>query len=73
MLVEGYTLLRSTSLSDCDGDTKDRIGSALALVRSAIELNEEVIDPLLRGNLKAGLDEFRRNNVVDVCNSLGDT
>lgn len=73
MLVERNTLLRSSSLSYGNGNTEDGVCTELALVGGAVELDEEIIDVLLRGDGKAGLDEFRSDNVVNIGNSLGDT
>ena len=45
----------------------------VALVGSAVELDEEVIDLLLRGNGETGLDELGGDGVVDVRNGLQHT
>lgn len=73
MLVERNTVLLSAGLGHCNGDTEDGIGTELGLVGGSVELDEEVIDGLLVGDLEAGLDELRGDDVVDVGNGLGDT
>ena len=73
VLVEGDALLRGTGLSDGDGDTEDGVRAELALVGGAVKLDQEIVDLLLLGDGKAGLDELGRNDVVDVGNGLEDT
>ena len=73
VLVERDTLLRSTRLRDGDGDTEDRVRAELAFVGGAVELDEEVVDLLLRGDLQTGLDQLGGDGVVDVGDGLGDT
>ena len=70
VLVEGDTLLDSSSLGDSNTDAQNGIGSELTLVRGTVEFDEEVVDVLLGGDLEAGLDQFRGNNVVDVGDGL---
>lgn len=66
VLIQGDTLLNSSSLSDGNADAENGVGSELTLVRGTIELDEEVIDVLLGGDLEVRLDQFRGDNVVDV-------
>lgn len=73
VLVERDTLLTGTSLGNGDRDTEDGVGTELALVGSAVKLDEEVIDLLLRSDRDAGLDELGGDDVVDVVDSLVDT
>jgi hypothetical protein len=73
MLVQRDTLLNSSSLGNGDADAENGVGTELTLVRGTIELDEEVIDVLLSGDLKARLDQLRGNNVVDIGNGLRNT
>jgi hypothetical protein len=73
MLVQGDTLLNSSSLGDGNTDAENGVGSELTLVRGTVELDEEVIDVLLGGDLKARLDQLRGNNVVDIGDGLRNT
>ena len=70
VLVKGDTLLNSSSLSDSNADAEDGVSSEFTLVRGTVELDEEVIDILLGGDLKARLDQLRGNNVVDIGDGL---
>ena len=70
VLVKGDTLLNSSSLSDSNTDAEDGVGSELTLVRGTVELDKEIIDILLSGDLKARLDQLRGNNVVDIGDGL---
>ena len=72
VLVERDTLLRSTRLSDSNGDTEDGVSPELALVGRAVELDQEIVDLLLLGNLEARLDQLGRDRVVDVGDGLED-
>lgn len=73
VLVEGDILLNSSGLSDSNTDAKDGVSSEFTLVRSTVELDEEVIDVFLGGDLKARLDQLRGNNVVDIGDGLRNT
>jgi hypothetical protein len=73
VLVERNTLLARSGLSDGDGDTEDSVGAEFALVGCAVELDEEIVDLLLLGDLETGFDKFGGDDVVDVCDGLGDT
>jgi len=73
MLVYRDALLCSTSLYSSDGNTEDSVSTELALVWSAVELDEEVVDLFLLCNLEARLDELRAEDGVDIVNSLKDT
>ena len=73
VLVEGDTLLGSSSLRGSDGDTEDGVRAELALVGSTVEADEEVVDFLLLGDLEACLDDFGGDDVVDVGDGLRDT
>ena len=66
-------LLRGTGLGDGQADTQDGIGTQLGLVRSTIELVQELVDLLLLGNIDVLLDESRTDDLVDIGNSLQDT
>jgi len=69
---ESY-LVSGTGLGDSHGDTKDGVGTELALVGSSVELDEQVIDLLLGSNRELGVDQSLGDDVVDVGNGLGDT
>jgi len=69
--VKRNTLESSSSTADAHGDTKDSIGTELALVGSTIEFNHELIDLSLLGNIHT--DELRSNDGVDILNSLENT
>ena len=73
VLVEGDALLGGGSLSNRDRDTEDGVSTELALVGGAIELDQEVVNLLLLGDLELGLDQLWANNVVDVGDGLRDT
>ena len=73
VLVHGYTLLCSASLGDRDGETEDSVSTVFTLVGGTVQFDEKVINLLLLSNLEARLDQRRAEDVVDVCNSLGDT
>lgn len=60
-------------LGDSHRDTEDGVGTELALVGGTIEVDEELIDLLLVGDVELGLDELGGDNVVDVGDGLGDT
>ena len=66
-------LLRSGSLCNGETDTKDSIGTKLALVWGSVKLHQEVIDLRLVLNINVLLDESWADNVVYVCNCLGNT
>lgn len=71
--VKGNTLLAGAGLGDGHRNTEDGVSAELALVGGAVELDEEVVNFLLRGDGDAGLDELRADDLVDVLDSLGDT
>ena len=72
VLVEGNALLGGGSLRDGDGNTEDGVSTELALVGGTVELDQEVVDLLLLGDLETGLDELGRDRVVDVGDGLED-
>lgn len=71
--VERDTLLSGSSLGNGQGDTEDGVGTELALVGSAVELVQEVIDLSLVLDINVLLDESGANDLVDVLNGLEDT
>lgn len=71
--VEGNTLLGGTSLGNGQGDTKDGVGTKVALVGSAVELDEELVNLGLVLDIDVLLDESGANGLVDVLDSLQDT
>ena len=73
VLVERNSLLSSSSLSDGDGNTEDGVSTEFALVGGAVELDQEVINLLLLGDLETRLDELRSDDIVNVGNGLEDT
>lgn len=60
--------LAGAGLSNGNRDTKDGIGTKVTLVGCTVKLDEEVINILLLGDLEAGLDKLRGDDLVDVCN-----
>jgi len=66
-------LLSGSGLGDSHGDTEDSVGTEFALVRGTIEVNKELINLFLVGDVEFGLDEFGSDNVVDVGDGLGNT
>lgn len=73
VLVHGNALLGGASLDDCDRDTEDSVSTVLALVGGTVLFDQEIVDLLLLSNLEARGDQRRAEDVVDVCNSLGNT
>jgi hypothetical protein len=71
--IERNSLVTSTSLSNGKRDTKDSIGTKLALVLSSVKLEEELINSLLVNDSNLGLNKSRANDLVNVINSLLDT
>lgn len=66
-------LFGSAGFSYSNTDAKDGIGAELAFVGGTIELDEEVVDVLLRSDRQTRLDKFGADNSVDIANGLGDT
>ena len=66
MDVERDALLSSGGLGDGHGDTKDGVGTKLALVWGAIELEEELVDSGLVLDVDVGLQESWSNGLVDL-------
>ena len=66
-------LLSGGSLCDSQTDTKDGVGTELALIWSTIEAVQEIIDLGLVLDINVLLDQCWANDIVDVGNSLGDT
>lgn len=66
-------LLSGTSLGNSQGDTKDGVGTKLALVGSTVKAVQELVDLGLVLDIKVLLDQSGANDGVDVLNSLGDT
>ena len=64
-------LLGRSGNRDSHTDTKNGVSTKFALIRCTVELDQEVIDLLLLGDFKAGLDEFRAKDGVDIRNSFG--
>jgi hypothetical protein len=73
VLVERDAFLGSASLGNGDGDAEDGVGTELAFVWGAVELDEEIINLRLVGNLEVGLDQLGADDIVDVGDGLGDT
>ena len=73
VLVERHALLACTGHRDRHGHADDGVRAELRLVRRPIELDEEVVDVLLGGDLQARLDECRCDDVIDVREGLRDT
>ena len=63
-------LVSGSGLRDSHGDTEDGVGTELALVGGTVELDEEVINLLLRGDGDLGVDQSRGNDLVDVLDGL---
>lgn len=73
VLVERNALFSRTSLGDSNGYAKNSVGTKLSFVRSAIELDQEVVNLLLLSDGEARLDQSRSDGVVHVCNGLENT
>ena len=73
VLVEGDALLSRTGLGNSDRDTEDGVRAELALVGGAVELDQEVVDLLLLGDLEARLNKLGCDGVVDVGDGLENT
>jgi len=73
VLVEGHALLAGASLSNRDRDAEDSVSAEFALVRGSVELDQEVVDLLLLGDLESRVDEGGGDDVVDVSDRLADT
>jgi len=73
MGVERDTLLSSTSLGNCQADTKDGVGTKLSLVGSSIEVDEELVKLGLVLDINVLLDDGRSNDLVHVLDRLEDT
>ena len=71
--VEGDTLLGGSSLGNSQGDTEDGVGTKVALVGSAVELVEELVNLGLVLDIDVLLDESGANGLVNVLDSLQDT
>lgn len=71
--VERDALLGRSGLRNGHGDTKDGIGAQVLLVLCAVELIQERVYGRLVLDIKLLLDESRRDGVVDVGDSFGDT
>jgi len=52
VLIEGNTLFSSTGFCDGNGYAKDSVCTEFAFVRSAVELNQEVVDLFLLGDFQ---------------------
>lgn len=73
VLIKGNTLLSSTCFCDSNGYTKNRIRTKFAFIRCTVELNQEVVDLFLLSDFKSRFNDLRRDYVVDVGYSLGNT
>jgi hypothetical protein len=71
--VEGDALLGGTGLGNSQADTEDGVGTELGLVRSSVELNQELVDLGLVNDIDVGLDKGRSDDLVDVLDSLENT
>lgn len=72
--VGGKTnLLSSSGLCNGQRNTQDGVGTQLALVWSAIEAVQERVDSSLVLDIEVLLDHGRRNDLVDVVDSLEHT
>jgi hypothetical protein len=69
----GAYLFGGTSLGNSQADTKNSIGTKLALVGGTIKAVQELVDLGLVLDIKVLLDQSRANDGVDVLNGLGDT
>jgi hypothetical protein len=70
---ERNVLFTGTSLGNGDGDTKDGIGTKLALVGGTIKLQHKVVNGLLVNNVEARVDKSGTNDLDNILNSLEDT
>ena len=73
VLVQRDVLLGCCSLGCCNGYAEDGIGTELALVGCAVELDQEVVDLSLLRDFEARLDQCGCDGVVDVSDGLGNT
>ena len=73
VLVEGNAFLGGARLRYSNRNPKDGVGAKFALVRGAVELDEEVVYLSLGRDGQARCDELGADYIVDVSNSLGDT
>ena len=73
MLVQRNALVGRSSIRNCNGYAEDGVGTELALVRCAIELDQKVINLLLLRHLETRLDQCRSDCVIDVGNGLENT
>src|SRR5262245_58910014 len=64
VLVQRNSLFSSSSLRNRNGDTNDSIGTQPALVWRPIEFDKEIVDILLRSDLKTGLDKCWCDHIV---------
>lgn len=71
--VEGNTLLSGTGLGNGQGDTKDGVGTELALVGGSIELVQELVNLGLLLDVDVLLDDSGSNDIVDVLDGVQDT
>ena len=70
VLVQRNAFLSSTSLRDGNRNTENGICTKLALVGCIVELDEEVVDFFLRGDLQARTGQLWSDDAVDVVDSL---
>ena len=73
VLVERNALFSRTSLSDSNGDAEDCVSAELALVRRAIEADEQVINLSLLGDFQPRLEKRLGNDRVHVADGLTHT
>lgn len=66
MKVQRDALLTRGSLRNGHGNTKNGVCAEFTLVRSAVKLDQEVIDFFLLSDLEPGLDEFGCDDFIDV-------
>lgn len=72
MSIEGDTLLGSAGLGNSQADTKNSVGTELGLVGGAIEVNQELVNLGLVGDINVLLDEGGADGLVDILDSLKD-
>ena len=70
VLVQRHAALCGTRDGDSHRHSNERVRAEAALVRRAVERDEEVVDLELLRHVEAGLDQLALDDVIDVRNGL---
>lgn len=73
MGIERDALLGSSGLCNGERDTEDGVGTELALVGSAIKLNQKLVNSRLVLDVDSRLDEGGANDGIDIFDGLENT